>query len=68
MNMKMAVSHALAQIARDPIIPQNVKEAYNREFIFGSNYLIPTPFDPRIKEVAVNAVIEAAIKDKVNTI
>lgn len=60
MKMKEAASEALAELARDPFIPEEVKNAYDREFKFGNNYIIPTPFDPRLLEKVGNAVKEAA--------
>ena len=64
-NMKMAAAKALAQLAKEPV-PEKVKKAYgNKEFSFGTDYIIPTPFDPRIIEWETIAVAKAAIKDKV---
>ncbi len=65
MNMKLAAAEALARLAREPEVPEIVKKAYKREFEFGPNYLIPTPFDPRINFFESKAVAEAAIKDGV---
>ncbi|MFA5250036.1 MAG: malic enzyme-like NAD(P)-binding protein [Parachlamydiales bacterium] len=68
MNMKLAAAEALAQLAREKEIPEIVKKAYKREFEFGPDYLIPTPFDPRINLLESKAVAEAAIKDGVSKI
>ena len=65
MNMKIAAAEALAELAREEDIPEVVKKAYNREFVFGPDYIIPTPFDPRIKKWEATAVAKAAIKDGV---
>ncbi|MDD4957129.1 MAG: malate dehydrogenase [Candidatus Omnitrophica bacterium] len=65
MNMKIAAAEALAALAREKDIPQAVKKAYGREFTFGPDYLIPTPFDPRIMAWESRAVAEAAINDGV---
>jgi malate dehydrogenase (oxaloacetate-decarboxylating)(NADP+) len=65
MNMKIAASEALAELAREKNIPEEVKKAYNKDFVFGPEYLIPTPFDPRIKKWESAAVARAAIADKV---
>jgi malate dehydrogenase (oxaloacetate-decarboxylating)(NADP+) len=64
-NMKIAAADALAKLAREKEIPDVVKKAYNRDFEFGVDYLIPTPFDPRINLFESKAVAEAAIKDGV---
>lgn len=65
MGMKVAASEALAALAREGNVPDVVKKVYNREFEFGCDYLIPTPFDPRIIDWEAKAVAEAAIKDGV---
>lgn len=65
MGMKIAASEALAALAREEHIPEVVKAAYKRDFKFGPEYLIPTPFDPRIKNWEAKAVAEAAIVDNV---
>lgn len=58
-NMKKAAAQALADLARQGNIPNEVKKAYGHDFEFGSNYLIPTPFDPRIRDWEAKAVAEA---------
>jgi len=59
--MKMACAIALAELAREPV-PEQVKEVYpGRDFTFGSEYVIPTPFDPRLIEVLPVAVAKAAM-------
>jgi malate dehydrogenase (oxaloacetate-decarboxylating)(NADP+) len=46
--MKMAASEAIAKLAREPV-PNVVLEAYNMDSLeFGREYIIPTPFDPRL--------------------
>lgn len=65
MGMKIAASKALSELAREGNVPESVKKAYGRDFEFGKDYLIPTPFDPRIKLWESKAVAEAAIKDGV---
>ena len=70
-NMKIAASEALANLAREKEIPDIVKKAYKRDFEFGMEYIIPTPFDPRINLFESKAVALAAIKDgvaKINTL
>jgi malate dehydrogenase (oxaloacetate-decarboxylating)(NADP+) len=58
--MKMAAAIALANLAKKPV-PDSVKAAIpGRKFTFGPEYIIPTPFDPRlIFEIPV-AVAKAA--------
>ena len=65
MGMKTAAANALAALAREGNVPEKVKTVYGREFEFGPDYLIPTPFDPRITARESKAVAEAAVKDGV---
>ena len=45
--MKIACAEALAALAREDV-PDEVAVAYGKELTFGKNYIIPTPFDPRL--------------------
>ena len=48
MEMKIACANALAQLAREDV-PDEVAAAYQgRSLRFGPDYIIPTPFDPRL--------------------
>ena len=48
MEMKIACARALAQLAREDV-PDEVAAAYHgRQLKFGPEYIIPTPFDPRL--------------------
>ena len=59
--MKMAAASALAKLAREPVPPEVLK-AYGKESLsFGREYIIPTPFDPRLIHVVSQAVARAAI-------
>jgi len=61
-QMKMAAAIALAGLAKEPV-PQAVKDAIpGRDFTFGRDYVIPTPFDPRLIEVLPCAVAKAAME------
>ncbi|WP_372804574.1 NADP-dependent malic enzyme [Loktanella salsilacus] len=46
-EMKIACAHALAQLAREDV-PEEVAVAYGKKLTFGRDYIIPTPFDPRL--------------------
>ena len=60
-EMKMAAAKALAELAKEPV-PAEVKKAIpGREFKFGREYVIPTPFDPRLIEKIPVAVAKAAM-------
>ena len=48
MEMKIACANALAQLAREDV-PDEVAAAYHGvQLKFGRDYIIPTPFDPRL--------------------
>ncbi len=60
--MKIAAVRALAALTRKPV-PREVLDAYNLEKLeFGRDYIIPKPFDPRLREFVPKAVAEAAIE------
>jgi len=60
-QMKMAASKALAQLTREEV-PEEVAHAYEgRKMKFGKEYIIPTPFDPRLIHVISLAVAKAAV-------
>ena len=64
-NMKMAASRALASLAKEPV-PESVKKAHHRaDMEFGSEYIIPSPFDRRVLVYVASAVAQAAIEDGV---
>ena len=59
-EMKIACSHALAALAREDV-PDEVALAYGRNLSFGRDYIIPTPFDPRLIHRIPPAVAKAGI-------
>lgn len=60
-EMEIAAVNALARLAHAPV-PQQVLQAYKKESLyFGPNYIIPTPFDPRLREYVATAVAKAAV-------
>ncbi|MDL2228289.1 hypothetical protein LJC25_04610 [Bacteroidales bacterium OttesenSCG-928-K03] len=65
-EMKLAACRALAELAKQPV-PQSVLDAYDKkELSFGKDYIIPTPFDPRLKEYVAFAVAKAAFDSGVS--
>ena len=59
--MKLAAVKALAELARSPV-PDIVTMAYNQKtIIFGANYIIPKPLDPRLLSTVAPAVARAAM-------
>jgi len=60
-EMKMAAALALSELAREPV-PQEVKDAIpGRDFTFGREYVIPTPFDPRLISKLPPRIAQAAM-------
>ncbi len=61
MEMKIAAVHALADLTREPV-PQEVLNAYDVDtMMFGPEYIIPKPLDPRLIDTIPRAVSKAAI-------
>jgi len=59
-EMKIAAVRALADLAKEDV-PDAVLRAYNLETLsFGTEYLIPKPFDPRVLTWVAPAVARAA--------
>jgi malate dehydrogenase (oxaloacetate-decarboxylating)(NADP+) len=59
-EMKIACAHALAALAREDV-PDEVALAYGRNLTFGRDYIIPTPFDPRLIHRIPTAVAKAGM-------
>ena len=61
-EMKIAAAEALAALAREDV-PDEVAQAYgSARPVYGPNYIIPVPFDPRLISRVSSAVAEAAIR------
>ncbi|MGV6810830.1 MAG: NADP-dependent malic enzyme [Brevirhabdus sp.] len=60
-EMKLACAQALADLARQDV-PDEVSMAYGQTLSFGRDYIIPTPFDPRLIHVIPPAVAKAGIE------
>ena len=60
-EMKIACANALAELAREDV-PDEVAVAYGRELKFGRDYIIPTPFDPRLIFRVPPAVAKAGMQ------
>ena len=59
--MKMAAVRALALLAKESV-PEQVNVAYGAtKLIFGREYIIPKPFDPRLITIVAPAVAKAAM-------
>ena len=60
-EMKMAAVYALADLAKEPV-PEIVNIVYKeKKLMFGKDYIIPKPFDPRLISTVPPRVAKAAI-------
>lgn len=59
-EMKIACAEALAELAREDV-PDEVALAYGKNLSFGRDYIIPTPFDPRLIHRIPPAVAKAGM-------
>ncbi len=59
-EMKIACARALAELAREDV-PDEVAMAYGTKLSFGRDYIIPTPFDPRLIYRIPSAVAKAGM-------
>ncbi len=60
-EMKKAAAYAMAKLAKEDV-PDIVKQAYEgQEIVFGREYIIPKPFDPRVLTSVAPAVAKAAM-------
>ena len=61
-EMKLAAVHALADLAKKPV-PDMVNMAYGIDnLVFGKQYIIPKPVDPRLLTTVAPAVARAAME------
>ena len=64
-EMKVAAANALADLAKKEV-PAEVQALYpNEKLVFGTDYIIPKPFDKRLFVEVSYAVAEAAVKSGV---
>jgi malate dehydrogenase (oxaloacetate-decarboxylating)(NADP+) len=62
-EMKVAATYALANLAKKDGVPQSVLDGYGlKGLMFGPDYIIPKPLDPRVLVEESVAVAQAAIK------
>jgi malate dehydrogenase (oxaloacetate-decarboxylating)(NADP+) len=61
-EMKLGAVHALADLAKKPV-PDIVNMAYGKDnLVFGREYIIPKPVDPRLLTTVAPAVARAAME------
>ncbi len=60
-EMKLAAVKAIASLAKETV-PEEVNEAYSeKNIVFGKDFIIPKPIDPRLLTTIAPAVAKAAI-------
>lgn len=61
-EMKIAAVHAIKELAKEPV-PKEVLQAYPgvKELVFGPDYIVPKPLDPRLIQAVPAAVARAAV-------
>ncbi len=60
-EMKLAAVRAVAALAKEPV-PEVVNEAYDeKNIVFGRDFIIPKPLDPRLITTVAPAVAKAAM-------
>ncbi|WP_395463659.1 malic enzyme-like NAD(P)-binding protein [Wolbachia endosymbiont of Cantharis cryptica] len=60
-EMKIAAADAIAKLARESV-PDEISTVYGgRKMSYGREYIIPTPFDPRLISIVSPAVAKAAV-------
>ncbi len=64
-EMKIAAAKSLAKLAKE-YVPEMVAKAYNQQnIVFGRDYIIPKPLDPRLITTVAVEVAKAAVKSGV---
>ncbi len=64
-EMKLAAVYALAKLTKEPV-PDMVNMAYGeKSIVFGPQYIIPKPMDPRLLTAVAPAVAKAAMESGV---
>lgn len=59
-EMKLAAAHAIAKLGREEI-PEEANTYADQTLKYGSGYIIPVPFDPRLIQIVAPAVAKAAM-------
>ncbi|MGL9779450.1 MAG: malic enzyme-like NAD(P)-binding protein [Wolbachia sp.] len=60
-EMKIAAADAIAKLAREPVSNEISAVYGGRKMSYGREYIIPTPFDPRLISIVSPAVAKAAV-------
>lgn len=64
-SMQIAAAYALKELAHQPV-PESVLAAYGVDsLVFGPDYILPKPLDPRLRDIVPPAVARAAVQSGV---
>ncbi len=66
-EMEIAAVHAIADLAKQSSTAEAAAAYASEKLIFGADYLIPKPFDPRLLAQVASAVAKAAMETGVAT-
>jgi len=58
--MKLAASYAISELAWKPVPESVLAQTGWKNIEFGNDYIVPTPFDPRLLVTVSTAVAKAA--------
>ena len=61
-EMKLAAAYAIRDLAKEPVLPEVVEAYASDAFVFGKEYIIPKPLDPRLLDRVAGAVARAAVE------
>ena len=64
-QMKIAAAMAIAQLARELVAPEVVALDAGGPVVYGPDYIVPSPFDPRLLWTVAPAVARAAMESGV---
>ncbi|HHJ17040.1 MAG TPA: malate dehydrogenase [Gammaproteobacteria bacterium] len=60
-EMQIAAVNGLRALAHEPVLPEILATYCKESLEFGPDYIIPTPFDPRLMDFVPPAVAQAAV-------
>ncbi|AOW77018.1 malate dehydrogenase [Colwellia sp. PAMC 20917] len=64
-EMKIAAVHAIRELAKEPVSQEVLDASGEKSLIFGKEYIIPKPMDPRLCGRVALAVAKAAVESGV---
>ena len=59
--MKIAAVHAIRVLVKEPVSAEVLKARCEDKLMFGKDYIIPKPMDPRLCAFVAKGVVQAAV-------